>query len=206
MYKVPNKEIENPILQRNRATSLFRMFLQSKGIQSPLKSYIIFIHPQCTIYQTPLNQQIIFHSNIQSFLTKLNENQYSSKKSQSIVKVLESSVHQEFLPENSLSYTFDELQKGIPCCQCGSMNTELINRTIKCSDCETEEVASDSIIRCINEFQELFPSENLTSGIISKWCGNSIAQARCKRMLLKHFSKRGETKNVHYIKEEEAHP
>ncbi|MFB1051029.1 nuclease-related domain-containing protein [Paraliobacillus sp. JSM ZJ581] len=199
LYKVSNKEIENPILQRTRATSLFRMFLQSKGIHLPLKSYIVFIHPQCTIYQTPLNQQIIFHSNLYSFLTKLNENQFSSKKSQNIAKVLEASIYHEFQSEKSIYYTFDELQKGIPCCRCGCMDTYPIKRVIKCDACEAEEVASEAIIRCIKEFQELFPGENLTSKIISKWCGDSITQARCKRVLLRDFSKQGETKNAYYI-------
>ncbi|CQR45928.1 Nuclease-related domain protein [Paraliobacillus sp. PM-2] len=200
LYKVPNKEIENPTLQRNRTISLFRMFLKSKGIDMPLKSYIVFIHPQCSIYQTPLNQQIIFHSNVHSILTQLNENEYSGKKSKNIVRVLESSLYHAFHQEDIFNYTFDELQKGIPCYQCGSMETYPINRVVKCKCCEAEEIVSISILRCIKNFQKLFPNEKLTSNIISKWCGDSITHTRCKRVLLNHFTKQGNTKSTYFIK------
>ncbi|UOQ83654.1 nuclease-related domain-containing protein [Gracilibacillus salinarum] len=202
LFKLPNIEIENPIYQRDRATSLFRRYLHLKGFDITIKSYIVFIHPECIVYQTPLSQKILFHANIRTLISRLNENSHSSKNGQNVVNTLLASHSQE-LPV-STTYTFDELEKGIPCCQCGSMSTYVEGRIIICNECHVYEKADASIIRNIEAFHLLFPNEKLTTKGIAEWCGKGISEDRCKRQLLKHFVKQGVTSNTYFTNKKEV--
>ena len=63
------KTILKPSTQLERAETFFHMFQEEFGITIPVKTYVIFIHPEFTLYQMPPNQNILLPSLLNTHLT-----------------------------------------------------------------------------------------------------------------------------------------
>ena len=72
IYKKPKTEINNPLHQLSRSESLLRQLLHNLGFNLPIDSSVVFINPEFTLYQTPLNKPFIFPTQINRYLNKLN--------------------------------------------------------------------------------------------------------------------------------------
>ncbi|MET3697195.1 nuclease-like protein [Bacillus oleivorans] len=72
LYRNPNSEITNPLTQLTRSESLLRQLLKSLGFNITIKASVVFINPEFTLYQAPLNKPFIFPTQINRFLNKLN--------------------------------------------------------------------------------------------------------------------------------------
>jgi hypothetical protein len=68
LYKKSKSEINNPLNQLNRSESLFRQLLQSLGFNIPILASVVFINPEFTLYQTPLNKPFIFPTQVNRYL------------------------------------------------------------------------------------------------------------------------------------------
>lgn len=64
-------EVKDPLLQLKRSTSLLRRLLQGLGSNLSVEAYIVFVNPEFTLYQAPRNQPIIFPTQLNRFLKKL---------------------------------------------------------------------------------------------------------------------------------------
>jgi ribosomal protein L37E len=83
------------------------------------------------------------------------------------------------------SYDYDHLQKGITCAKCNS-HSILINKThCVCRECGFEEVATNTIMRSIEEFKLLFPNGKVTTNVIHDWCKIIESKKRIHRILEK---------------------
>lgn len=71
-YSASKEEISNPLLQLKKSESLLRQLLKNFGFHFPIQSYLIFINPEFYLYQAPLNQSIIFPTQLYRFMKKLN--------------------------------------------------------------------------------------------------------------------------------------
>ncbi|WP_347814365.1 nuclease-related domain-containing protein [Alkalihalobacillus sp. LMS39] len=67
-YKTPNSEMNNPLNQLMRSESLFRQQLQSLQVTILLHAYVVFINPEFTLYQAPLNKPFIFPTQLNRFI------------------------------------------------------------------------------------------------------------------------------------------
>ncbi len=70
LYKRPKKEYNNPLHQLNRGESLFRQLLQNIGYNFPIEAQVVFINPEFTLYQAPLDRPFIFPTQVNSYLKK----------------------------------------------------------------------------------------------------------------------------------------
>ena len=73
IYKRPKYEIINPINQLSRSESLFRQLLHNLGYNHPVDASVVFINPEFTLYQTPLNKPFIFPTQVNRYLNNLNK-------------------------------------------------------------------------------------------------------------------------------------
>lgn len=101
LYSVKTKrEYKNPIIQLKRSATLFRQLLQNLKQNYLVEASVIFINPEFTLYQAPLDQPIILPTRLNRFMRELNHT--SSKLNDGHNKLAQSliSLHQ---PKNPFS-------------------------------------------------------------------------------------------------------
>jgi hypothetical protein len=165
------KEYKNPLIQLQRSTTLLRQLLQILNEDYIVEAYVIFINPEFTLYQAPLNQSIIFPTQLNQFLNKLEISQPTLKEinkrsAERIVTLHQSKNPFEIFPE----YDYDHLQKGIYCKNCRSFSLFKRNKRFQCACCGEQETFEQAILRSTREFQLLFPERKLTTQAIYHWC------------------------------------
>ncbi|WP_318279654.1 nuclease-related domain-containing protein [Lentibacillus cibarius] len=77
--KLPQYEITNPLHQLSRSESLLRQLLLKDNINLPIEASLIFINPEFTLYQAPLNKPMIFSNPDQKLLERIKFNAFQFK-------------------------------------------------------------------------------------------------------------------------------
>ena len=188
LYKKPQSEINNPLNQLSRSESLLRQLLQNLGFNMPISASVVFINPEFTLYQTPLNKPFIFPTQINRYLKKLNTIPSKLNRRHRILADKLISLHMNDSPFKLLpSYDFDQLQKGITCAKCTSFSISVEGRKCVCKECGYEEVVATAVMRNVKEFKLLFPTRKMTTNVIHEWCKVVKSKKRIRRILEKNF-------------------
>ncbi|MBP1932779.1 nuclease-related domain-containing protein [Ammoniphilus resinae] len=188
IYKKPKTEITNPLIQLTRCESLLRQLLQNLGFKLPIVASVVFINPEFTLYQAPLDKPFIFPTQIQRFLRQLSSapSKLNGKHKMLADKLI--SLHLEDSSFNQLpSYDFNQLRKGIICAKCNSFSISVRGKNCFCMDCGHEEMATSAIMRSVNEFRLLFPKLKMNTNIIHEWCKVVDSKKRIRQILDKNF-------------------
>ncbi|RFU69541.1 NERD domain-containing protein [Peribacillus saganii] len=199
-YSTSKSEIKNPLLQLKRSESLFRQILKDLGFTSQLEAHVIFINPEFHLYQAPLNLPIIFPAQLNRFKNKLNLK--SPKLKDKHIRFAEQlvSCHLTESPYTRLSsYSYDLLEKGMPCAICTAFITELTGGLMVCNNCSCKEGVSSAVKRCVDEFQILFPDRKITTNVIQDWCKIIQSQKTIRRVLQKNFKSVGVGRSRYYV-------
>jgi hypothetical protein len=198
-YTKSKSEIKNPLLQLKRSESLLRQLLQSLGFQIPIQAWVVFINPEFTLYQAPLSEPIIFHSQLHRYLKKLD---MTPSKLNGMHKKLADqliSLHIEESPYKWLpSYDDQQLQKGITCAVCHSFLISVSGTKCVCDQCKHEEAVETAVLRIVEEFKLLFPDRKITTNVIYEWCKVIPSKRRISRILVKNFKAAGALKLTYY--------
>ncbi|WP_216647553.1 nuclease-related domain-containing protein [Bacillus sp. THAF10] len=194
-------EITSPLVQLQRCETLFRQLLQKLGYQTPVHAFVAFVHPEFTLYQAPIDKPLLFPSQLKRTLGHLNVKKSVISPSMKALASQLVSLHITDYPfENVPSYDFAGLRKGIRCGGCGDLNTGIYegNRNrIVCYECGYKGNLSESVVRNVKEFNLLFPEKRVTTNNVSIWCGG-ISTRVVRRILIKHFDKKGERHHTYY--------
>ncbi|MBS4174502.1 nuclease-related domain-containing protein [Bacillus sp. FJAT-49736] len=181
-------EVTNPLVQLRRNESLMRQLLQSNGYNLPVVASVVFINPEFTLYQAPLNLPFLFPTQVIRYLNQLNRKSIKINNKQRILADKLASLHLDESPFTQLpSYDYDQLQKGIVCIKCNSFLLSIKGMRICCKECGHTEVVSTSILRSVEEFRLLFPNEKITTGKIYEWCKIIDSKKRIQRVLEQHY-------------------
>ncbi|MFD2658258.1 nuclease-related domain-containing protein [Gracilibacillus thailandensis] len=198
LFMLNQVEIDNPLVQRDRAHSILRRLLQSLDIKLPLVSYLIFVNPECSIFQAPLDKQIILPTQINRFIKHFPITTHITSQEKEASENLKAN-HIENSPFNQFpAYQYDQLEKGIPCYHCGNMATIPKKQGVECRLCGHFEKGSEAIMRICREYQFLFPERKITSTSIYNWGGRMISRRRIFRILQQYYEKKGEHR-CHYF-------
>ncbi|WP_369384458.1 nuclease-related domain-containing protein [Halalkalibacter wakoensis] len=147
-YKTPNSEITNPFNQLIRCESLLRRLFQNIGSNLPIHASVVFINPEFTLYQAPLNFPFIFPTQISKQLTKLSTTPSKLSAQHKMLADKLVSMHITDPPFNQLpNYDYSKLQKGITCAKCASFSVFIEGRKCVCKKCRYEEPSSAAILR-----------------------------------------------------------
>lgn len=197
-------EINNPLFQLKRCETLFRHLLKDFGLHYPIEPYLVFINPEFTLYKAPLNQSIIFPTQLKRLMTDLNAS--SSHITEKQLKVAES-LTPKHLSESAHSriphYDYHHLKKGITCAQCNSFMTNFSNeRTLGCMKCGWMESVDSAVLRSIEQFILLFPERHITTNSIHNWCKVIESKKTIRRILKANFKLVGSSHRSSYIKSE----
>ena len=199
-YTYSGKEILNPLHQLRRSETLIRQLLQQLGYSSfQVESYLIFVNPTFTLYQAPKDPSIIFPTQLERFLLKMNRVPSSSlnyRHTRLGEELL--AVHRVDDPYKRLpAYSYEGLRRGMYCTNCNSFKISVGKQLIVCNACGTNETVDQAILRTIKEYKLLFPNLKLTTSRMYDWC-NVISQKTTRRVLCKYFEKAGHNRWIFY--------
>jgi len=198
-YTINHKKINNPVLQLERSDTLFQQVMHDSKFNLPLESYLIFIHPEFNLYQSPLNSPIIFPTQLNRFMGKLT---FHSKKlsphHKNIANKLLSLQLKDSPYKRFPTYEHKDLVKGIICRSCLAF-TNHINGIIMCHNCGHSEKVDTAILRSIDEYKLLFPDKKVTTSAIHDWCKIIKCEKKIRRTLLKHYTIVGSRRHSYYV-------
>jgi len=189
LYKKPKTEYTNPLHQLNRSESLLRQLLQKLGYKFPIEAQVVFINPEFTLYQAPLNKPIIFPTQVNSYLKKLDTapSRLNGKHKMLADKLI--SLHIGESPYTTFpAYDYEQLRNGITCAACNSFSISVSGKKCVCGDCGHEELVTSAVLRSVKEYQLLFPGRKITTNDIFDWCRVVESRKRISRILEKNFS------------------
>lgn len=197
LFNSREKEIDNPTIQLERGHKLLRRMLNNYGFSFPIKSYVVFINSECTIYLPHRINHFLLPTQINSFFSNLiSESTVNPQHKLVIQKLLE--LHLTDPPMQKLpSYTYNELRKGINCITCGSFWIKINKNYSYCQNCKNQVLTSNLILNNVREFQHLFPKQKLTTSRIKDWCDDHSSN-RIQRILNRYYTKKGEKKGAFY--------
>lgn len=207
-YSVPKTEIKNPLLQLARSESLFRRFISDIGFRTTIKSYVVFINPQFTLYQAPLNAPIIFSSQIHRFFNVLHSRplKLQNRHIQFANHLVSKHIKYEF-PQRLPYYNYNNLKKGITCPSCYALiqeNKAPKDRNVLCTTCGKSEGISSAISQSIEEFSLLFPERKITTNNIHDWCKIIRCKKTIRRTLAQNYSLLGHSSSSYYVNQGEG--
>lgn len=201
-YTNSGEEINNPILQVNRADMQLRRYLQSLGYRFSVEPNLVFINPEFTLFNAPRNQPIQLPTQLNRFMKKLNMRQGKLHEKHSNLAQLLISAHISKSPISRVpTYAFDQLQKGIPCKKCNSLETVQFVRDIVCSECGFSEKLEPAVMRCVEDLQLLFPDKRISVRIIQEWCRVIASKKAIRNILSKNLTLIHNGKYSYYVDE-----
>ncbi|MBT2729940.1 NERD domain-containing protein [Bacillus sp. ISL-75] len=186
------KEIKNPLDQLRRSKSLLRQLLQKHGYNLPIEGYVVYINPRFTLYQAPVNEPIIYPTQLDALMENLNAQ--PSKLTTKHKKIAEKLVSLHQMDASFIqvpAYNFDQVKKGITCKECSSFSMFVQGKKIVCGDCRCEEVVESAVLRMVDEIKLLFPDRKITTNLVHEWCVLVESKKRISRILERIFKRVG---------------
>lgn len=201
-YPKDGPEITNPLTQLQRTESLLRQWLIKFNFVIPIQSSVIFINPEFTLYNAPLDKPIILPSQLNRLIKDLNSEQsLIDKNCENLAEILVNHHLSEHPLQQLPTYEYHQLEKGVICGYCESFSISSTRYAIyvTCPACNYKEKVETAVIRTLEEFKILFPSEKITTNKIYEWCNIASSKKSIQRILEKHFSKIGQKRWSYYI-------
>lgn len=194
-----NREYKNPINQLKRSATLLRQLLQNLKLNYLVEPSVIFINPEFTLYQAPMDQPIILPTQVKHFIRSFNKTPSRLYDHHNKLAQILLSLHKIQNPHTNLpEYYYDQLQKGIYCNSCYSYLVYRNNKSYFCKNCGRQEAVGVAILRNIKEFELLFPEERLTTESIYGWCNTDISRKTLMRILREHYTVHGNARRTYY--------
>ncbi|WP_164214627.1 nuclease-related domain-containing protein [Virgibacillus sp. YIM 98842] len=199
LFKKPKREIVNPLIQVSRFETLLRQLIHSLGFNPQINASVVFINPEFTLYQAPMDKPFILPTQINRYLGNFDKK--PSKLTAKHKKLAEQLValHQIESPYSKLPpYSYDQLQKGITCSECQNFAVKVDKRKCRCHVCGYSESVTNAVLRAIKEFQVLFPNNRITTNIIYDWCHIVETKYPIRRILADNFNVAGKNQWTYY--------
>lgn len=180
--------IVNPITQLERSSLLLRKLFQDFGSNLALESYLIFINPEFTLYHAPANPSIVFPTQLNRFIRKLNLNS-------SIITGFHHTLAEKIISQHFTNsqftripkYEFEQLKKGIIGTCCHSFLKKHKDKYLICDTCGKKENSTEALLRAVNEYKLLFPHKKITTNDVYEWCNGIKSKNTIRRILIKNY-------------------
>jgi hypothetical protein len=193
------KIVKDPLNQLDRSKSLLLQLLQHLRFNMNVEAYVVFNHPDFTLYQAPQNKPIILPTQLNRFMKKLekkpsNLTNSHKKLAEKLVSLNIAQMPDKYLP----SYSYEEVLKGITCANCHSFSVFNGKRKVVCSSCGHEELLTKAVIRNVDEVKLLFPNRKITTKEIYDWCKVIESKKKITRILGTNFVSKGKCRWTSY--------
>jgi hypothetical protein len=188
LKKINGNEVKNPLLQLERNLSLLRQFFNYIGFKISIEPYLVFVNPDFTLYNAPLNKRIILPTNLNRFINQLNNNKSTLNSQHSRLSEKLLSSHLTKSPFTKVpKYEYSQLRKGVFCHSCGTVLEEYSGRVFLCNNCSVKESTKSTLIRSVKEFNLLYPLEKLSTNIVYEWCGGVFPKKTIREVMKENF-------------------
>lgn len=194
-----NKEISNPLVQLNRTTMLFRQLMEEQRVTLPLQAFTVFINHHFTLFQAPVNDQIVLPTMLSNHVKGLNNERGGLNKSHHRFAETLKQLHLDNLSFMTLpDYSFDDLAKGSFCRVCSAKIERLKGRVWECTECRRKDLSHNVIFDQIKDFHLLFPEKKYKTSEIYEWTGKLFSEKSIRSVLSKHFTLKGQSIASYY--------
>lgn len=193
-----NHEMKSPLNQLERAKFLLNHSLQKGDCKIPVRSYVIFVNPEFTLYQHDPSLPIVHPTDIQRFIEVLNNkpsrlSPYHHKLAHHLFTNQISDEPYQRLPE----YKIDLLKRGVRCMGCSGF-LSIKGTRLGCGECGYTEGLDTGIMRSVIEYHYLFPENRITTKTIWEWCNIKKSKDTFKRILSKYMVTDGVKRHRHF--------
>ncbi|MEH7746483.1 NERD domain-containing protein [Neobacillus drentensis] len=189
-HKISGPDITNPLDQIGRSKLLLRQLLKSLGYNIPIEPSVIFINPEFTLYQAPLNQPIIYPTQINAYMKEFDRT--PSKLNERHKKLADRliSLHSNKSPYITRVpiYEYRSVSKGVICSKCNCFMAPGGDKVLACIKCGDIETIESAVIRSVAELMFLFPDIKITTGLVFEWCGAILSKKIIRRILMENFN------------------
>lgn len=199
-YTLSKQEIRNPLHQLRRTELLLHQFLTMHNLSLKVRSFVVFIHPEFKLYQTPPHIPAVFLPQMKRFLNQIQNSPCKiENRHEQIAKLLTSKHINSSAFESIEEYDYESLQKGVFCEKCSGTMNESGLKYMLCSQCSSSEDYNQSILRNIKDFHTLFPHEKITLIKIHDWLDRIVSKYKIRNTFSDHLTIVGTGRGAHYI-------
>lgn len=196
-----NPNMKNPLHQLERCETLFRKLLLKLGYNYPIESHLVFNHPEFHLYTTTINLPIVFPTQLNRFLKKLNSRPVKLNQRYHNLAHQLASLHILESPYTRVPpYNYQDLRKGNLCSKCCTFSTMNNKNKLVCDRCGSIKSVDDSVLRNVKEFVLLFPDRKITTNGIYEWCGGVVSKKTVRRILLNNYKLDGFGPSSNFVK------
>lgn len=199
LYHISEKEVDDPLIQLKRSSSLLRQLFHQLGFTTPIVPTAVFPNPEFTLFHAPRTDKIILPSQLGQYIRQFNQTIPLSPSLQQLSDKLHS-LNKKTSPQQTLpDYHYNELKKGMRCPSCSGILKDIAKNSCTCRACGEKENLQHVILRNIDEFQILFPNQKITTKIIHDWCEMDLNWS-IRTVLKKNFEKMGANKGAYFVR------
>ncbi len=194
-----NNEISNPLQQLNRTTMLFRQLMEEQRVSFSLQGFAVFINPQFTLFQAPVNEQLILPTMLPNHVKRLNTDRGGLNKSHHRFAEKLQALHLDDVSYMTLpEYSFEKLKKGSYCSECNGEVVHSKGRVWECTKCSRQDLSHNVIFDQIKDFHLLFPEKKYKTSELHEWTGKLFSEKSIRSVLSKHYTLKGKLKGAYY--------
>jgi len=188
-HKISGNDIINPLDQIKRSKLLLSQLLQNPGYTIPIRPTIIFINPSFTLYQAPLNQPIIYPTQINGFMKEFDRtpSKLNDRHKKLAERLISLHSNKSPYPDRLPTYEYRNLTKGIVHPKCNSFMVSDGEKVVVCEKCGDVESIESAILRTVEELKFLFPDSKITTSLVHEWCRVIKSKKMIRRILMKNY-------------------
>lgn len=199
LKRIPKIEYSNPLQQLERSESLLRQLLNQLGYQPTIDGSVIFINPEFSLFQAPLDKPFVLPTQLNRYMKKLDSSSSQLNGKHKILAEKLVAMHLEKSPYTQVPhYEYGHLKKGLTCVSCRSFAIFVEGKRSVCKECGAEESVALAVLRHVREFKLLFPEEKITTRIVHEWCGGIVSMKSIRLILQRNFKMIGVHQWAHY--------
>ena len=195
--------IETPLVQLNRAKRLLENFLKKMQVNLKVNEVLILTNEEFILFKSDHSRNVIMRQQLRRFVNQLNSRH--SNLSDWHVNVSEKLISRHIIEskyQQKLEFDFELMKKGIHCDECdGWLGTtrKYSRKNLYCMTCESKVDLETAVLKCINEYQLLFPKREITVNTIFEWSGECVSCHMIRKVLNKYYVPVGTTKGKYYL-------
>ncbi|WP_034300196.1 nuclease-related domain-containing protein [Alkalibacterium sp. AK22] len=196
-------EILNPTVQLERSSILLRQLLSQRKISYSIEAFVVYIHPNFTLYTSTVDRSILLLSLMNKHASKIQslpcENNARAKDA-ALVKLL--TEHSKENDPNHYQtfplYYYTDLLKGVYCSSCRQLSIQQKYKKCVCQLCQKSQCVYDSISQLVREYCILFPEQKLTVNSIHDWAKKKVSPYSIRQFLKKNYAEHGSKRDRYY--------
>lgn len=195
-------KFESPIEWLNRKETYLQKILYEYGIKLPIKSFTVFVNPEFTLYNVSYSERVLLPTSIPGHFRQMDQldGELTEEHAYIASKLCEVSAQYIQTLKGVPDYEYDDLKKGLICENCGEFIQEVKgkSKTITCAGCGHREVASDCVLRHIEECKVMCPERKLALNLVYSWCGSTVSEKRIRYVLKMYYQAHGSGRGRYY--------